>query len=229
MDKTTPISERVKKLDFALNGFSEIQESIKSLKLKDKKDLNAVRSVGSFLNSISEAKEPAFNQTKSYKELKKKAVLRKLREKELEKEKERRILELFTHSSKHSKEFIDPSMLQDQNIKKILKGNKRSFGGYGHHVELPDIKGQKYHRGNLMSDRISNKNLKNILYNNKETSLKKNGPTYYSPRFEEKHPIFEDEKEIDLQIKQRIDSCTLEVGQLKFKLARALIYKVKNI
>lgn len=229
MDKTTPISERVKKLDFALNGFSEIQESIKSLKLKDKKDLNAVRSVGSFLNSMSEAKEPAFNQTKSYKELKKKAVLRKLKEKELEKEKERRILELFTHSSKHSKEFIDPSMLQDQNIKKILKGNKRSFGGYGNNVALPDIKGQKYHRGNLMSDRISNKNLKNMLYSNKEISLKKNGPTYYSPRFEEKHPIFEDEKEIDLQIKQRIDSCTLEVGQLKFKLARALIYKVKNI
>ncbi|OMJ67432.1 hypothetical protein SteCoe_35413 [Stentor coeruleus] len=229
MDKTTPISERVKKLDFALNGFSDIQESIKSLKLKDKKDLNAVRSVGSFLSSISEAKEPAFNQTKSYKELKKKAVLRKLREKELEKEKERKIIELFTHSSKHSKEFIDPSMLQDQNIKKILKGNKRSFGGYGHSIELPDIKGQKYHRGNLMSDRISNKNFKNMMYNNKETSLKKSGPTYYSPRFEEKHPIFEDEKEIDLQIKQRIDSCTLEVGQLKYKLARALIYKVKNI
>lgn len=240
--KRIPISASVAKLDRLLNDLPDIKKSSKIFKQNQKKILNQVQSMESCLNNIIDPKEPAFNRTKNFIDLKSKANILRSREKLKEKEKQDKIAKLFVHSSKNSFEFIHPDMLKDKTVKNVLMKNKRSFGGFDDKLNLPDIKpfiGNK----NFLTSKIAKKNLENILYNNtyrnslyckynriiQNIEIKTPISKATSPKYEEKIDFFKEDKELDLHIKERIKQSSLEFGEIKLKLARCLIYKVKNI
>ena len=163
--KRNPISVSVAKLEKLLNDLPDIKKSTKVFKQKQKKILNQVQSVESCINSMIDPKEPAFNRTKNYIDLKSKANILRSKEKQRENEKQEKIAKLFIHSSKNSCEYIHPDMLKDQVVKNVLRKNKRSFGGYDEKLNLPDIKPLIANK-NILTSKIAKKNLENILYNN---------------------------------------------------------------
>ena len=116
-----------KGLDSALHKLNFENTSIE-LKKRDSAAIEFIQSVDKFLNTVSNHEGPVFNKTQRYQELKRKKYLSALSKLEKKKEEEKKIMDLFSHSSKNSKNYIDPSMFQDQTIKKILKCNKRAFG-----------------------------------------------------------------------------------------------------
>ena len=240
--KRNPISASVAKLDRLLNDLPDIKKSSKTFNQKQKKIVSQVQSVEICINSIIDPKEPAFNRTKNYIDLKSKAKILRSRQNQREKEKQEKIAKLFIHSSKNSCEFIHPDMLKDQTVKNVLKKSKRSFGGFDDKLNLPDIKpfvGNK----NALTSKIAKKNLENILYNNIYRNsiyckynriiqnIEVNTPISKatSPKYEEKIDFFNEEKELDMHLKERIQQSMLEFEELKLKLARSLMYKVKNI
>jgi hypothetical protein len=239
--KKTTISASAAKLDKLLNGLPDIKSS-KTFKQKQKYCLSHVQTVESCINSMIDPKEPEFKRTMNYIDLKSKASMLRIKEKQREKEKLDKIQELFTHSSKNSYEFIHPDMLKDQIVKKVLRKNKRSFGGFEERSNFRDIKPCIVNK-NILTSKLAKKNLENILYNNTyRNSLKFNNnriiknlevktPISHatSPKYEERLVTIKGEKEVDLHLKELIQQSMLEFGELKMKLARCLIYKVKNI
>ena len=203
MKKKSCISLSAKKLDQIIN--SPTTSSDKLLKIKNKKALQKIKTLGSFFDSINSPKEVAFNKTKKYKELKSKVNLKNLMIKAQEKEKEDRLIELFSHSSKKSDEYIDPNMFLNSNIRKILSIHKRNFGNNEQPKPFPEIKPQiKY----LVQTEDVKKRLDKILYNNtyrnsmirkknwsfKEISPKNFTNQYYTPRAHNLSLEKEDEK-----------------------------------
>ena len=86
--KRNPISVSVAKLEKLLNDLPDIKKSTKVFKQKQKKILNQVQSVESCINSMIDPKEPAFNRTKNYIDLKSKANILRSKEKQRENEKQ---------------------------------------------------------------------------------------------------------------------------------------------
>ena len=181
-----------------------------------------------------------FNKTQRYQELKRKKYLSALSKLEKKKEEEKKIMDLFSHSSKNSKNYIDPSMFQDQTIKKILKCNKRAFGVPGSDKMLPDIKPSASTKNILSTDRYG-KRLANILYNNtyrnsiycknilvRRILEEKKDSSAFVKKNDEKQIDIDNEIDVDLQLKKNVEKHTLEFGQYKHKVGGCFLYKRKN-
>jgi hypothetical protein len=223
MDKHSPMYLTAEKLENILNSFKPDK---KSLKIKHKRNLRCIPSLDSIFKQISHSTDLDFNGNIEQKHLKTQVSLKKITN-----EKEKKILDLFKSSSNSSN--IEPEMLKDKTIKKILSCNKRPFGHQSSNI-LPDIPTNL----DLKSPngyKTQRKTLKNNLYINghQNASLRsykglenKNFIPSLTPR-SNINPIFEN-KEIDAELKERIDKCTLEYGQLKHKLGRSLMFRIDN-
>lgn len=238
-----PVSQSVQKLEKILNTLPDINKSSKLLNIQQKNCKLTIQNFEADIDSMVNPKEPVFNRTKNYIDLKSKVNRIRDLEAQKEKEKQKRIAELFVRSSKNA-EYIHPDMLKDQEVKNILRKNKRSFGGTNEDTKssLPDIK-ISLSTKNILDSKIANKNLQNILYNNtyrNSSFCKKNqmlkmiesnkiSSQTTSPKYVEKKPnMTETDKDVDDELNERIHKSILEFGELKLKLVRHSNYKIKN-
>ena len=236
MEKISYLTASAKKLDSVLSSFRIGSHSYQNINVRHKNEMDFLHSIDSYLTTISDPKEPAFNKTRKYIEQKLKAQQKASLAKAKQKEKEEKLLQLFAHSSKHSDQFIDPRMLEDQQVRRLLQGNKRSFGSFESTLALPEIK-FGYSTKNLLSTRDAEKKLNKILYNNtyrhsvfcKKNRILKNiniiSPTSGMQKNMEK-PLDEG-GEIDQHLRERIRKESLEYGQIKHKIARSLVVRAK--
>lgn len=239
--KKSQVTASAKKLEKMLNSLPDLTKSSRLLKIQHQKCKLSIQTFEDDINSLMNSKEPVFNRTKNYKDQKLKVNIIRNLEIQRQKENQKKIAELFAHSSKNS-EFIHPDMLKDQTVKKVLRGNKRSFGGVGDDegkFVLPEI---QLSTKNLLGSKMANKNLKKILYNNtyrnslycknnqmfKNIEIKKPESQVTSPKYEEKGSSIVQDENVDQELNERIKKSVLEYGELKLKLARCLIYKVKK-
>lgn len=238
-----PVPQSVQKLEKMLSTLPDINKSSKQLNIQQKICKLSIQNFEADIDSMVNPREPVFNRTKNYIELKSKVNQIRSLEAQKAKEKQKRIAELFAHSSKNS-EYIHPDMLKNQEVKNILRKNKRSFGGTNEDTKssLPEVK-ISLSTKNILDSKLANKNLRNILYNNtyrnssfcrnnqmlKLIDSKKISSQATSPKFSEKNPnLTETDKDVDDELNERIHKSILEFGELKLKLVRHSKYKIKN-